>query len=52
MLERSGSELSLAQQADLLSMSRSSLYYVPRAPPDWEVGVTHRIDAIYTDPPF
>jgi putative transposase len=52
MLERSGSELSLAEQADLLSMSRSSLYYVPRAPSDWEVRVKHRIDAIYTDHPF
>ena len=52
MLERAGSELTLSEQADLLSMSRSSLYYVPRAPSDWEVRVKHRIDAIYTDQPF
>jgi putative transposase len=52
MLERSGSELTLSEQADLLSMSRSSLYYVPRAPSEWEVAVKHRIDTIYTDQPF
>jgi putative transposase len=52
MLERSGSDLTLAEQADLLSMSRSSLYYVPRAPSEWEVQVKHRIDTIYTDQPF
>jgi putative transposase len=52
MLERSGSDLTLAEQADLLSMSRSSLYYVPRAPPEWEVRIKHRIDAIYTELPF
>jgi putative transposase len=52
MLERNGSELTISEQADLLSMSRSSLYYVPRAPSDWEVRVKHRIDAIYTELPF
>jgi putative transposase len=52
MLERSGSDLTLAQQADLLSMSRSSLYYVPRAPSEWEVKIKHRIDVIYTQTPF
>jgi putative transposase len=52
MLERSDSELTLSEQADLLSMSRSSLYYVPRAPSDWEVRVKHRIDALYTAQPF
>jgi putative transposase len=52
MLERSGSDLTLSDQADLLSMSRSSLYYVPRLPSEWEVRVKHRIDAIYTDLPF
>jgi len=52
MLERSDSELTLSEQADLLSMSRSSLYYVPQAPSQWEVLVKHRIDAIYTRLPF
>jgi putative transposase len=52
MLERSGSDLTLSDQAELLSMSRSSLYYVARLPSEWEVRVKHRIDAIYTDLPF
>ena len=52
MLERSGSDLTLAEQADLISVSRSSLYYVPRAPSEWEVHIKHRIDVIYTDLPF
>lgn len=52
MLERSGSNLSLTEQADLLSISRSSLYYVPCAPSEWEVRIKHRIDEIYTELPF
>jgi putative transposase len=52
MLERTGSELTVVEQADLLSVSRSSLYYVPRAPSDWEVGVKHRMDAVFTDRPY
>ncbi len=52
MLERGGSELSLSEQAALLSLSRSSLYYVARPPSAWEVAVKHRIDAIYTEQPF
>jgi putative transposase len=52
MLERAGSDLTLAEQADLLSMSRSSLYYVAHTPSEWEVRIKHRIDAIYTDQPF
>ena len=52
MLERSASDLTLSEQADLLGVSRSSLYYTPRPPSDWEVRVKHRIDAIYTAQPF
>ena len=52
MLERTDSDLTLAEQADLLSLSRSSLYYVPCAPSAWEVSVQHRIDALYTAQPF
>jgi len=39
-------------QADLLSLSRSSLYYQPVAPSAEEVALKHRIDALYTDYPF
>ncbi len=52
MLERSASELTLSDQAGLLGVSRSSLYYVSCPPSDWEVRVKHRIDAIYTEQPF
>jgi putative transposase len=39
-------------QADLLGISRSSLYYQPRPPSAEEVALKHRIDAIYTQYPF
>lgn len=52
LVERSDSELPLTTQADLLSLSRSSLYYQPVAPSSEEVHIKHRIDAIYTHYPF
>ena len=42
----------LSVQAELLSLSRSSLYYQPVLPSAEEVALKHRIDAIYTDYPF
>ena len=48
----SRSELPLSVQAELLSLSRSSLYYQPILPSTEEVALKHRIDAIYTDYPF
>ena len=42
----------LAVQAQLLSLSRSSLYYQPRAVSDFEVRVKHRLDELYTQHPF
>ncbi len=42
----------LAVQAELLSLSRSSLYYRPVPPSAEEVALKHRIDEIYTDYPF
>lgn len=51
-MERDGSQLSLTAQADLLGLSRSSLYYQPRAPSPDEVALKHRIDTIYTQYPF
>lgn len=52
MVERIGSDFSVKEQAALLSLSRSSLYYSPRPPSPVEVAVKHRIDAIYTQSPF
>jgi len=42
----------LSVQAELLSLSRSSLYYQPVLPSTEEVALKHRIDAIYTAYPF
>lgn len=44
--------MSLTTQADLLSISRRSLYYQPRVPPPQEVAIKHRIDELYTAHPF
>ena len=52
LVEREGGELPLKTQAELLSLSRSSLYYRPVEPSAEEVRLKHRIDEIYTDYPF
>lgn len=52
LVEREGSELPLTQQAELLAISRSSLYYQPRQPSTEEIAIKHRIDEIYTQCPF
>lgn len=52
MVERVGADLPLKEQAHLLSLSRSTLYYTPRPPSTKEVAIKHRIDAIYTAYPF
>jgi len=51
MIERASAELPLSEQADLLSISRSSLYYVPRPPDAREIAIKHRIDKLFTDDP-
>ncbi len=52
LVERNEPELTLTTQAKLLHIARSSLYYQPVAPSEWEVDLKHRIDRIYTDYPF
>ena len=52
LVEREGRELPLIQQAELLSISRSGLYYQPREPSAEEIAIKHRIDEIYTQSPF
>ncbi len=52
MVEREAGELPLSVQADLLSLSRASLYYEPVPPSAAEVALKHRIDEIYTAYPF
>lgn len=44
--------LPLIWQADLLSVSRASLYYQPRPAGDQEVQIKHRLDELYTEYPF
>jgi putative transposase len=52
LVERESTELPLIQQAALLSVSRSSLYYQPREPSAEEIAIKHRIDELYTQSPF
>ncbi len=51
-MERAQPGLPLAVQADLVGVSRSSLYYWPVAPSAEEGALKHRIDEIYTRYPF
>lgn len=45
-------ELPLNQQAELLGLSRASLYYKPIEPSAEEIAIKHRIDELYTAHPF
>ena len=52
MIEHPNAELSLQLQAELLNLSRASLYYVPVPPGPAELYTKRRIDEIYTARPF
>lgn len=52
LVEREKKGLPLSIQAELLGISRSSLYYQPRGPSEREIRIKHRIDEIYTKCPF
>jgi putative transposase len=53
LLERGAERpLTLATQADLLSLNRTGLYYQAVLPSAEEVALKHRIDEIYTAHPF
>lgn len=52
LVERAGAILPLTQQAELLSLSRASLYYCAAAPSPEEVQLKHHIDELYTASPF
>jgi putative transposase len=52
LVDRADPALSLTEQAALLGLSRSSLYYQPVGPSPEEVALKHRIDEIYTATPF
>jgi len=50
-LDRPAADLTVSEQADLLTLSRRSLYYQPVPPTAQEVAIKHAIDTIYTDQP-
>jgi putative transposase len=45
-------DLPLGRQAELLRLSRSSLYYDPQPVPEGELTIMRRIDALHLDYPF
>lgn len=51
MIERNNSEINLSRQAELLEISRSSIYYKPKINQQ-EIRIKNAIDKIYTDSPF
>src|SRR5690242_17167788 len=51
MVEWASKDLPLTELADVLSLSRLSLYYTPRPPDARELAIKHRIDALYTKYP-
>lgn len=52
MVEYEERSLPLRVQAELLGVSRASLYYQPLTPASEEIALKHRIDEIYTAHPF
>ncbi len=52
MIERHNAKNPLKTQAQLLGLSRASLYYHPVGPTAQEIACKHRIDEIYTKYPF
>ena len=52
LVEQGADALPLSTQAELLQISRRSLYYKPVSPSAEEVGIKHRLDELYTAHPF
>jgi putative transposase len=52
LIEREERKMPLSVQAELLGISRASLYYRPVTPSAVEVALKHRIDEFYTAWPF
>lgn len=51
-IEKEGTKISLTRQAELLGVSRASLYYEPVPTSQEELDLMGQIDKIYTDWPF
>jgi putative transposase len=52
MVEPDVADVPLRSQADILSLSRSSLYYQPTPPSAAELATKHRIDELYLEFPY
>ena len=52
LIEREAGELSLVVQAELLGLSRASIYYRRVPPSAQEIGIKRRMDELYTAHPF
>jgi putative transposase len=52
LVAREDKTMTLGTQAELLSLSRTSLYYQARPAPKEELAIKHRLDELYTEHPF
>jgi putative transposase len=51
LIEKTNSTISITRQAELLNISRSNIYYVPRISKE-DIQAMHALDALYTKHPF
>ena len=51
LLDRPAAQLTVREQAELLTLSRRSVYYQPKPPTATEVAIKHAIDRISTEQP-
>ena len=51
MIDR-GSQVPVKRQAELLGLSRSSVYYTPRPVPERDLALMRRIDELHLEHPF
>jgi len=45
-------DLSISKQAEILNISRGSIYYLPRPVPKTELAIMHRLDRLHLEYPF
>src|SRR5260370_8748235 len=45
-------DLSITRQAEVLQISRSSVYYLPRLVPDADLAIMQRLDRLHLEFPF
>jgi putative transposase len=45
-------DLPITRQAEALNVSRSSVYYLPRAVPEADLAIMHRLDRLHLEFPF